>query len=104
MGPCGFDTGQPKSVEGGGAVIKKEDIGPGPLAMPGINSFILAVQNPEAVKNGWHTWHCGSLAELGDRSLAIVQRNAGEWPNVRTTSRAVDAIPAIDEESMAGAG
>src|SRR6267378_783145 len=48
------NVGNAKSIEGGGAVVKKEDVRARVLAVARIDALVLAVVNPKPVKNDRH--------------------------------------------------
>ncbi len=97
-----LNAGQPEGVKRGGAVIEKEQVRSVPFRVPRIDSLILAIEDPETVKNHRHSRHPGSLAEGSEHRLPVVQRDACEWPNVGCARAAVDAVPAVDEEFAPG--
>src|SRR5436190_8024940 len=98
-----FHARQFERIKAGSAVVEKQKIGSGPARMAGINALILAVQNPEAVENGWHARHLGGLAECVYDRLSIVQGNASKGPDVCATGTPSNTVPTIDEILMTGA-
>src|SRR6516164_9882865 len=72
--------------------------------MASIHTFILPIENPEAVENCRHSGNSGRAVETIVHRLAVIERDAGKGPNIRTARRSVNPIPAMDEEFAAGAG
>src|SRR6266478_3198998 len=68
--------------------------------MPRINTFILAVQDPETVENGRHSPGAGCRAKTVDHRLPIIQWHAGKRPDAGASCSAVDAIPAVHKKSF----
>ncbi len=95
VGPCGFDTWKFERIKGRGAIVKKDDVSPGPPGMASIDPFVLAVQDPKTVEHSRHSGHDGGPAEFIYCCLAVIQGNTGERPNFRASGRAVYTIPAI---------
>lgn len=103
-GPGRLYSGQFESVKSGGTIIKEQQVRSGPSRMPGVNAFVLAVQDPEPIEHRGHARDLGRFIERVKYCLPIVQRDAREWPNVSSTGTAIDTIPAIDEKLFARAG
>src|SRR6266550_5909811 len=98
-----MNAGDAKGIEAGGAIVEKEDIGTGGLAVTGIDALVLAVMHPKAVEDDGHPRiaGCGTALDQGRRAAAV-HGNAGEGPFLRATGRTVDAIPAVNEETLRG--
>ena len=98
-----FHAGKFKSIECGGAVVKKQKVRSVALGMSRIDAFIFAIEDPKAIEDGRHSWHTRRLGEWCENCLAVVQRNTQERPGIGRARASVDAIPAIDEELAPGA-
>ena len=96
---CRPYTGQSKGVKSRRAVVEKKKIGPCVFRVAGMNSLVLAVMNPDAVKNDRHPWHLCRQAQLVSRGVPTpIHRYPGEGPFLRVAGRAIDAVPTIDVE------
>src|SRR2546429_1380979 len=90
-----------KGIEGGGAVVEKQNVGACVLAVPRIDAFVFAVVNPPAIKDDGHARKPGRFAELvASGASCSIHGNPGERPIVRASGGSVDSIPAINMKSM----
>ena len=93
----GMNVGDAERIEGGGAVIKEEDVRASILAVTSVDPFIFAVVNPEAIIHARHA-HGADGAHGIHMDRAVIQGHAREGPEVGSASRAIDAVPAVDEK------
>src|ERR1043166_815657 len=100
---AGMNTGNAEGIEGGGAIVEEEDVGAGVLTVAGVDAFVFAVVNPPAVENDRHAGLERRLAEfVGGGAPRAIHGNAREGPVIGPGGGAVDAVPAINVEGVAG--
>src|SRR6266404_8988323 len=61
---AGMHAGNAEGIEGGGAIIEKQNVRAGVFAVAGIDTFILAIVNPEPIENNRHAGIASYGAEL----------------------------------------
>src|ERR1051325_4118279 len=84
-------------VEPRDAPIEEQQVGPRAPIVPRIDSFILAIVNPEAVENRRHPRrNGGDRAKFGLDRASGISRHAHEWVAVRPAGGPVYAVPAMD--------
>ena len=79
-----MDRGNAEGIESGSAVVEEEDIRAGVLAVARIDAFVLAIVNPEPVKNHRHTGITSCGAEfIARRASRAIHGNSGKRPLFR---------------------
>ena len=98
----GMHAGYAEGIEGGGAIVEKQNVRSCVFAVAGIDSFVFAIVNPESIKDHRHPRIASGGTEFisGGTSRAI-HGNAGERPFLRARGGTVDSVPTINMESMA---
>ena len=70
-----------EGVEGGGAIVEKQNVRAGVFAVAGIDTFVFAIVNPEAIKNNRHAGKSSCSAEFIARgAFRDIHGDAREWP------------------------
>ena len=83
-GFSGMHAGYAEGIEGGGAIVEKQNVGAGVFAVAGIDTFILAIVNPEPIKNNRHAGIPSCGAEfIACGAFSAIHGDAGERPLLR---------------------
>src|SRR5438552_18033518 len=77
----GMHAGYAEGIEGGGAIVEKQNVRAGVFAVAGVDTFILAIVNPESIKNNRHARKssCGTVL-VARGAFSAIHGDAGEWP------------------------
>ena len=82
-----MNAGYAKSIEGGCAVVEEQDVRAVVFAVARIDSFVLAIVNPEPIKNNRHAGKSSCGTEfVASGTPSAIHGNAGERPLFRSGS------------------
>src|SRR5438445_1598396 len=80
-GFSGMHAGYAEGIEGGGAIVEKQNVRAGVFAVAGIDSFVFAIVDPESIKNHRHAGISSYGTEfIASRAFSAIHGDAGEGP------------------------
>src|SRR6266576_2349100 len=83
-GFSGMHAGDSEGIEGGGAIVEKQNVRSCVFTVAGIDSFVFAIVNPEPIKNNRHAGIPSYGAEFITRgAFSAIHGDAGERPLLR---------------------